>query len=62
MAMPVVFVVVAALFVALAQRMAREMTALAPLRAYTFNLAGSLAGVAAFALASVALHGLREQL
>lgn len=50
--LPIIFVVVAALFVALAQRMAREMAALAPLRAYTINLAGSLAGVAAFALAS----------
>jgi SAM-dependent methyltransferase len=50
--LPVLFVTVAALFVALAQRMAREMAALEPLRAYTINLAGSLAGVAAFALAS----------
>jgi SAM-dependent methyltransferase len=50
--LPILFVVVAALFAALAQRMAHEMTALAPLRAYTINLAGSLAGVAAFALAS----------
>src|SRR5512139_2440691 len=50
--LPVLFVGVAALFAALAQRMAQEMTALAPLGAYTINLAGSLAGVAAFALAS----------
>jgi SAM-dependent methyltransferase len=50
--LPVLFVGVAALFVALAQRMAAEMTALPPLRAYTINLAGSLAGVAAFALVS----------
>src|SRR5512135_3659458 len=50
--LPVLFVGVAALFTALAQRMAQEMTALPPLRAYTINLAGSLAGVAAFAAAS----------
>jgi SAM-dependent methyltransferase len=50
--LPVLFVGVATLFTTLAQRMAREMTALPPLGAYTINLAGSLAGVAAFALAS----------
>jgi MFS family permease len=50
--LPLLFVVVAALFAALAQRMAREMSALPPLRAYTINLAGSLAGVIALALAS----------
>lgn len=50
--LPILFVGVAALFAALAQRMAQEMTALPPLRAYTINLAGSLAGVAAFAVAS----------
>src|SRR5688500_15027436 len=35
MLLPIVFVIVAALFAALAQRMAREMAALPPLRAYT---------------------------
>lgn len=50
--LPVLFVAVAMLFIALAQRMAREMTELPPLRAYTINLAGSLAGVAGFAVAS----------
>ena len=50
--LPIVFVIVAALFVALAQRMAREMATLPPLRAYTINLAGSLAGVAMFAVMS----------
>ena len=50
--LPALFVGVAALFATLAQRMAAEMTALPPLRAYTINLAGSLAGVAAFALVS----------
>src|SRR5512137_298431 len=50
--LPVLFVGVAALFATLAQRMAAEMTALPPLKAYTINLAGSLAGVAAFALSS----------
>src|SRR5512137_1143414 len=50
--LPVIFVGVAALFAALAQRMANEMTELPPLRAYTINLVGSLAGVMAFALMS----------
>lgn len=50
--LPIVFVGVAALFVALAQRMAREMAALPPLAAYSVNLAGSLAGVGGFALVS----------
>jgi spermidine synthase len=47
-----VFVAVAALFVTMAQRMGKEMAALPPLRGYTFNIAGSLAGVAAFAVIS----------
>jgi SAM-dependent methyltransferase len=50
--LPILFITVAALFATMAQRMAREMTGLPPLRAYTINLAGSLAGVAAFALVS----------
>ncbi len=50
--LPMLFVAVAALFAALAQRMAREMSMGAPLRAYTMNLAGSLAGVLAFAVCS----------
>jgi hypothetical protein len=50
--LPVMFVAVAVLLATAAQRMAREMTVLPPLRAYTINLAGSLAGVAAFALIS----------
>lgn len=50
--LPLLFVAVAALFAALAQRMARAMAELAPLRAYTINLSGSLAGVGAFALVS----------
>ena len=45
MLLPVLFVIVAALFATLAQRMGREMAGLPPLRAYTANLAGSLAGV-----------------
>jgi len=52
MLLPVLFVIVAALFVTLAQRMGREMAALPPLRGYTINLAGSLAGVAAFGVMS----------
>src|SRR5436190_53133 len=60
--LPILFVVVALLFVTVAQRMARELEAAIqdraggpagrPLRAYALNLAGSLAGVAAFALMS----------
>ena len=52
MLLPVLFVAVAALFATMAQRMGREMAALPPLRGYTFNIAGSLAGVAAFAIIS----------
>jgi predicted membrane-bound spermidine synthase len=50
--LPLLFIGVAALFVTLAQRMGREMAALPPLRGYTVNIAGSLAGVAAFGLIS----------
>ena len=52
MLLPLLFVVVAALFMTLAQRMGREMASLPPLRAYTFNLAGSLAGVVVLGLIS----------
>jgi predicted membrane-bound spermidine synthase len=52
MLLPLVFVIIAALFVTLAQRMGREMAALPSLRAYTINLFGSLAGVVAFAVLS----------
>jgi Spermine/spermidine synthase domain len=52
MLLPLLFIVVAALFVTIAQRMGRELAAQPPLRAYTINLLGSLTGVAAFALAS----------
>jgi SAM-dependent methyltransferase len=52
MLLPLLFVVVAALFTTLAQRMGREMAALPPLRAYTINLAGSLAGVVVLGLIS----------
>ena len=45
MLLPLLFVIVAALFATLAQRMGREMAQLPPLRGYTINLAGSLAGV-----------------
>src|SRR4029079_893035 len=41
--LPVLFVIVALLFVTLAQQMARAMAQLPPLRAYTINLLGSLA-------------------
>jgi hypothetical protein len=60
--LPVLFVVVALLFVTIAQRMARELEAATcggdgtsgrhPLRAYAINLIGSLAGVGVFALIS----------
>ena len=43
--LPAIFFVVVALFTALAQRMGREMVALPALPAYTWNVAGSLAGV-----------------
>jgi SAM-dependent methyltransferase len=52
MLLPVLFVIVAALFATLAQRMGREMAMLPPLRGYTTNLLGSIAGVAAFAVMS----------
>jgi SAM-dependent methyltransferase len=52
MLLPVLFVIVAALFVTTAQRMGREMAQLPPLEGYTINLVGSLAGVAAFGIAS----------
>jgi spermidine synthase len=60
--LPLLFVVVAMLFVTVAQRMARELEHAArapgrgsadhPLRAYVVNLLGSLTGVAVFALMS----------
>jgi hypothetical protein len=52
MLLPLLFVIVASLFATLAQRMGREMAALSPLRGYTINIAGSLAGVVAFAMVS----------
>src|SRR3954464_10090155 len=50
--LPLLFAAVAALFVAVAQRMGRDLAGRPPLRAYVINLLGSLAGVAAFALVS----------
>lgn len=52
MLLPLLFVIVAALFATLAQRMGREMAQLPPLEAYTINLAGSLAGVVALGVIS----------
>ncbi len=52
MLLPLLFIIVAALFATTAQRMGREMAAMPPLLGYTINLLGSLAGVAAFAMAS----------
>jgi spermidine synthase len=50
--LPLLFAAVAAVFATIAQRMGREIARLPPLRAYAINLAGSLAGVAGFALVS----------
>ena len=50
--LPVLFIAVAALLATASQRMAREMAALPPLRGYTLNVAGSLAGVVAFGVIS----------
>jgi SAM-dependent methyltransferase len=50
--LPLLFTAVAALFVAVAHRMGRELIGPPPLRAYVVNLLGSLAGIAAFALVS----------
>ncbi len=52
MLLPLMFAIVAVLFVTVAHRMGRALSEMAPLRAYTINLLGSLAGVAAFALVS----------
>jgi hypothetical protein len=50
--LPLLFTSVAALFVAVAHRMGRELSGRPPLRAYVINLLGSLTGVAAFAVVS----------
>jgi spermidine synthase len=50
--LPLLFSAVAAIFVFVAQQMGRELAGHPPLRAYTINLLGSLAGVAAFAVIS----------
>ncbi len=50
--LPLLFVMVAALFVTIAQRLGRELAARPPLAAYRTNLLGSLTGVAGFALLS----------
>jgi SAM-dependent methyltransferase len=50
MLLPVLFVIVATLFATAAQRVGREMAVLPPLVGYTANIAGSLAGVAAFGI------------
>jgi SAM-dependent methyltransferase len=52
MLLPLLFVIVAALFMTLAQQMGREMARLPPLKGYTINLAGSLAGVVMLGLIS----------
>lgn len=50
--LPAIFFIVVAAFTALAQRMGREMTSLPALPAYTWNVAGSLAGVIALGVIS----------
>jgi len=50
--LPAIFLIVVALFIALAQRMAQEMSRKPPIVAYTANIAGSLAGVLAFGVLS----------
>src|SRR5258708_29529591 len=50
--LPLLFTVVAALFVTVAHRMRRALHGRPPLGAYVINLLGSLAGVAGFALVS----------
>src|SRR5262249_61990547 len=50
--LPVLFLIVAVLFLVVGQRMGRELAARRPLEAYTINLAGSLTGVAGFAMLS----------
>jgi SAM-dependent methyltransferase len=50
--LPILFLGVVALFMTLAQEMAREMSGQPPLEAYTANLLGSLAGVVLFAALS----------
>ena len=52
MLLPLLFTIVALLFLTVAQRMGRELTGRPPLQAYTINLLGSLAGIATFALLS----------
>ena len=52
MLLPLLFVIVALLFLTIAQRMGRELTRRPPLQAYRINLLGSIAGIAAFALLS----------
>jgi hypothetical protein len=52
MLLPLLFAIVAVLFVTVAQRMGRELAARPALEAYSINLTGGLCGVAAFALLS----------
>ena len=50
--LPLLFTTVAAVFVAVAHQMGRDLIGHPPLRAYVINLLGSLTGVAAFAIVS----------
>ena len=44
MLLPLLFIIVAALFATLAQRMGREMAVLPPLQGYTVNIVGQPRG------------------
>jgi SAM-dependent methyltransferase len=50
--LPLLFAIVAVLFVAVGQQMGRALTSRPPLHAYAINLLGSLCGVGVFALVS----------
>jgi len=50
--LPLMFLAVVTLFVALAERMGREMATVPPLAGYTANIVGSLAGVMTFGVIS----------
>ena len=50
--LPLLFAIVAVLFVTVGQQMGRSLTTRPPLQAYAINLLGSLCGVGAFALVS----------
>ena len=48
LALPIIFIMVAAAFIPLAHRLGRYLAALPPLEAYAYDILGSLAGIAVF--------------